>query len=541
MSAERSGTSPRRAAFNRVASHGGLRRALLAYLAFCSVEFAAWVAVLVYAMAEGDATTVAIVAVAQLVPAALLAPVLASRLDRLHRRAVLPVAYGVITVLLVATAVAMLVGLSLPVIVGMSTLATVVIALGRPAHFSVVPRLVDEPEDLVAANVVSTSADAMGTLIGPGMAGLVMALATPGFAVLASAVLMALGVAAIVSLRIPEHEPLSGTSEDGHSERVDDEPTSRVETPILIGAMLGVISGASDVLIVVLALDILAIGDAGAGYLNAALGLGGVLGSVAAAWLVGSRRLARALVLGAAVAATAMALISVVPAAPLLIVVLGLGFSVAEVANRTLLQRTAPLRGLGAAFGRLEGAMLLGLAVGSMTSPFVIDRVGGEGAFGVFGILFFVVVVRRWGSLRRADASFDVPLQVLEILQGATMFAPLDPPMTERLARGGHLVTVGAGTPILTQGERGTEMYVIGDGSVSVLRNGVELRSLEPGDVFGEIALLTDAPRNATVVATVPTTVVRLEREVVMEALAANRGSRRALGRLAASRMARDD
>jgi MFS family permease len=539
MRLERPGTSARRAAFNRVAGHGKLRRALLAYLAFCSVEFAAWVAVLVYAMSEGDATTVAIVAVVQLVPAALLAPVLASRLDRLRRGAVLPVAYGAVTTLLTATAVAMVVGLALPVVVGMSMLATVVIALGRPAHFSIIPRLVDEPEDLVAANVVSTSADAMGTLLGPGMAGLVMALASPGFAVLASAVLMALGLAMVVSLRIPDDESLAGTPGYGLAERVDDEPTTRVATPILIGAMLGVIAGASDVLIVVLALDILAIGDAGAGYLNAALGLGGVLGSVVAASLVGARRLAPALVLGAAVAATAMALISVVPVAPLLIGVLGLGYSVAEVANRTLLQRTAPMKGLGAAFGRLEGAMLLGLAVGSMASPFVIDRVGGEGAFGVFGLLFFVVVVRRWGSLRRADTAFEVPMRVLEILRQATMFAPLAPPMIERLARGGRLVTVAAGVPILTQGERGTEMYVIGEGSVSVVRDSVALRSLEPGDVFGEIALLTDAPRNATVLATVPTTVVRLEREVVMEALAANRGSRRALGRLAASRMSR--
>lgn len=539
MRSERQGTSARRAAFNRVAGHAGLRRALLAYLAFCSVEFAAWVAVLVYAMAEGDATTVAIVAVVQLVPAALLAPVLAERLDRLRRGAVLPVAYGAVTMLLIATAVAMVVGLSLPVVVGLSMLATVVIALGRPAHFSIIPRLVDEPEELVAANVVSSSADAMGTLVGPGMAGLVMALASPGFAVLASAALMALGLAVVVSLQIPEDESPTETAGDESPESVDDAPTTRVATPILIGAMLGVISGASDVLIVVLALDILAIGDAGAGYLNAALGLGGVLGSVVAASLVGARRLAPALVVGAAVAATAMALISVVPVAPLLIVVLGLGFSVAEVANRTLLQRTAPMRGLGAAFGRLEGAMLLGLAAGSMASPFVIDRVGSEGAFAVFGILFFVVVARRWGSLRRADASFEVPHRVLDILRGATMFAPLAPPMIERLARGGRLVTVAADVPLLTQGGRSTEMYVIGDGSVAVVRDGVELRSLETGDVFGEIALLTDAPRNATVVATVPTTVVRLEREVVMEALSASRGSRRALGRLAASRMAR--
>jgi CRP/FNR family transcriptional regulator, cyclic AMP receptor protein len=85
-------------------------------------------------------------------------------------------------------------------------------------------------------------------------------------------------------------------------------------------------------------------------------------------------------------------------------------------------------------------------------------------------------------------------------------------PFFEGLSRGELLelakvsedMEVEEGKVLTREGQSGSEFFVIVDGEVSVTKDGREIRTLGPGDFFGEIALLEDTPRTATVVAKTP-------------------------------------
>ena len=88
-----------------------------------------------------------------------------------------------------------------------------------------------------------------------------------------------------------------------------------------------------------------------------------------------------------------------------------------------------------------------------------------------------------------------------ELLQRVPLFSGLDPRELETIARTVHERTFNEGQAVASEGQGGVGFFVIREGQATVEVGGQEVRTLGPGDHFGEIALITEGPRTATVTA----------------------------------------
>jgi MFS family permease len=262
--------------------------------------------------------------------------------------------------------------------------------------------------------------------------------------------------------------------------------------------------GALDVLYVVLAISVLDLGGSGAGYLNAAFGAGGVAGLAVTVALVGRRRLTPALVLGILVWGTAFVLLGAWPTtvgALLLLAAAGAGRSLLDVAGRTILQRTAPIDVLSRVFGVLEGLSMAGLALGSLLTPALVSLFGARWAVVSIGALLPLAVLLTIRQLAAIDRKTPAPVVEIALLRSLPLFSPLAAPALEGLAHGLAGLEAPAGTDVVREGDPGDRFYVVADGELEVTHGGRPLRTIGRGEGFGEIALLENVPRTATVTA----------------------------------------
>jgi len=308
---------------------------------------------------------------------------------------------------------------------------------------------------------------------------------------------------------------------------------------LLMGASF-VMEGALDVMLVVLAFKMLGIGSGGVGFLNSAVGIGGLLGAALATLLV-ARRLTPPLLAGAASWGLALVAIGLFPTrvlAPVFLGVAGAGRPLIDVAGLTLLQRVVPDRVLSRVFGVLEGLRMAGLALGLTAAPILFALLGQRATFVVAGAFLPVVFLLAWRSLAGIDASVAVPEARLALLRSLSIFAPLPAPSLERVAS--HLIPTEApsGTEIVRQGDPGDRFYVIESGRVTVSKNGRQVATLERGDFFGEIALLREIPRTATVAASTDTLLYALERDDFLEAVTGHPQSAEAADAVTRARLA---
>ena len=502
------GTGPltaARGAFATTFRSRDLRRAQLAFFGAWAAEWAFTVALGVYAFRHGGAAAVGLVSVLRMLPSALLAPVLTPYADRWRRERVLVVVSAVRAGATAGTAVLVAADGSVAAVYALAALSTVAATLYRPAHSALLPSLCRTPYELAGANVVRGMLDSLATLVGPLVAAVL--LSTSGVtAVLAVAAASSAWSAALMLAVHTDTVPRSGRRTRPLADLVEGLRVVGGHRDLRLLFRLTVAQiftrGALTVFSVVVALDLLGTGESGVGALNAAVGVGAVAGSVAASLLVGTKRLARWFGLGVVLWGLPLAMVAVLanePATLVLLAVIGLGNALVDIGLFTLMARLSSDTVMARVFGLLESVGALGFAAGAAVSPVVIDLLGLRGALVLVGLIGPVVTAASWPRLRRLDTTMVGLDQEVGLLRGVEMFAPLPLPVVEQLARGLVPVSVAAGETVFAQNDEGDRFYVIVDGTVEVLGDGTVVATLDPGEAFGEIALLRQVPRTATV------------------------------------------
>jgi MFS family permease len=464
--------------------------------------------VAVFAYQSGGATAVGGVFLLQTLVAAAAQPFTAVLGDRYRReRVMLATELARVTTIgaLAAAAFADLPDVTLYVL---AALTSAVSTAFWPAQSALLPTLVHRPEELTAANVAASTIESGGMFAGPAL-GAALLVATSVDAVFVGAV-VAFGWSALfmATLRPERSEAEQEAVESGSLARtvlagfatIVRERTVRLLVG-LFGAQM-VVAGALNVLVVVTALDLLELGESAVGRLNAAIGLGGLAGVAASLALVGYRRLASPFVVGIALWGLPIALIALWPSqatAIALLALAGVGNTLVDVAGFTLLQRTVPDAVLARVFGTLETVVLAMTGLGAILAPILIAALGVRGAMLATGAFLPVLAALTWHRVRTIDAAVEVPERELDLLAPLPFFAPLPAPVVESLAGRLWERRVAAGQEVFRQGAYGDAFYVIARGRAEVFVDERRVNELGPGDYFGEIALLRDVPRTATV------------------------------------------
>jgi MFS family permease len=515
------------AAFREVFRNPALRRIELAWAASILGTWAYGIAVVVYAFEQGGAKAVGVVGLIRWVAAAAVSPFAALLGDRYDRRLVMVASDLARVVLIVGAAVAVYSDSSPIVVYVIAALVGVAATAFRPAEAALVPTLARTPEELTAANVAASTIESVGIFLGPAIGGLLLAWTSVGtvFLVTAGAVLwsavLLVGVRPLEEARVKEREAVSIVDEllAGFRAIVGER---RLRLLVGLFGAQTFVDGMLNVLIVVIALELLDTGQAGVGFLNSAIGIGGLIGALAAAALVGRRRLATNFGVGIFIWGIPIALVAVWPnqaAVLVLLALVGVGNTLVDVSGMTLMQRAAPEDVLARVFGVLESFLLLTVGLGALVAPLLLDWLGTRGALIVAGALLPLLVIPAWPRLTGIDRAARVPEEQLELLGANQIFAPLPAPTLEQLAESLEEVRVEPGRVVVRQGESGDRFYLVRHGTLRVAINGRDVQTLGPGDSFGEIALLRDVPRTASVVAETDVALYALDRDTFISAV----------------------
>jgi MFS family permease len=538
------GTSAR--VFREIWSVPDLRRAQLAFTGFSMAEWATFISILVYAFERGGAGAVGLVSVVQLVPAALFAPFASLLGDRYRREVMLVVAYLVQALTMGATAAALLLDAPVPVVYALAAVTATGYTLVRPLHGALLPALARSPGQLTAGYVADGVIESVSVMIGPAVAGAIMAVSEPGsvYAV-ASAALVA---SAFLAARIETRTSPAGRAE---GTRVVEEALAGFEIvrhdgrPRFVIGLLGaelLFLGLVDVLVVAMAFDLFGSGDSGTGFLSAAIGAGGVLGSAWTVTLIGRRRLSGPMRNGLHLSGLPVALIAAVPAQGFAVPMLaaaGAGMHVTDVSGRTMLQRLVPDENLSRVLGVLEGSYMAAEAAGAVLGAVLVDTLGIRGALLAAGLLLPVLGLAASRRLAAADVGTLVPAEDIRFLHSLPIFAALGPAELERVAAHLFLLRVAAGEVVIREGDAGDRLYLIKRGRAEATKGSRRLGGLTAGELFGEIALLRDVPRTATVRALTEMELLCLERAPFLEAVNPHPVSVQIGDELVASRLAR--
>ena len=523
-----------------------LRRLEIAWSLSVTADWISTLALAVYAFAVGGALAVGVLGLIRMVPSGLAAPFMALPGDRHPRERVMTVVEIARALLIAGAAVAVWLSWSTVILYLLVAVAAVVTSAFRSTQYALLPTLARSPHELVAANVGLSTIEGLGMLVGPALAGLLLAVTGTQTLLMVSAACF--GLAALLLARIhagPGSSPVEGPpSSRPLGEVLAGFRTLRSDRrPRLIVALFSAqtfVRGVLGVLIVVSAIDLLSMGQPAVGYLAAAIGAGGLIGVVVTLTLVGRPHLAEPFGVGLLTWGVPLFLIGLWPI-PIVIfsmmVVIGIGNSIGDVAGMTTLQRIVPDNVLARALGVLDGLVLAGIGLGGIAAPVLISWLGPRGTYAVTGLTLSGLVLIAWPFLRRMDLDTTIPEHELALLRGIPLFAPLDIPTVDHLALQLQERLVPAGVVVIREGEAGDRFYAIDSGRVVVTAGGEHVADLLPGGFFGEIALLKDVPRTATVTAVEDTRLLSLEREEFLAAMTGYSWSRLEADRVAAERL----
>ena len=531
-------------ALREVYGNRGLRQLQLAWAGSIIGTWAFSVALAVYAYRHGGASAVGLVVLIRWLPAAFTAPFMGILGDRYPRVLVMMASDLLRAAAFAGMTVCVLLDVPSGFVYALVGATSVISTAFRPAQAALLPALARTPEELTAANVSSSTLESLGFCAGPAIGGVILAVSNTWVVFAATAgtfVWSALLLAALLKTDEPplirEPRPIVHEAVEGFRTIARDR---RLQLVIGLFSAQTLVNGAMGVLITVSALQLLHIGPGGVGYLNSAVGVGGLIGAVFSLMLVGRRRLAG--MFGIAVAGTGGPMIFIAPhpstaIALVAFALIGISNIVEDVAGFTLLQRTTPSEVLSRVFGVVHSLFFATVAVGAILAPRLVDAIGVRWSLVAVGaVLPVLALATRVPLVRLDDASVDHHRE-LELLRTIPIFSPLSAPVLEGLAGRLHLVRVGAGEAIVRQGEPGDRFYVVAAGEVEVAIDGRAQARQGPGEHFGEIALLRDVPRTATVTARTAAELFALERDDFLAAVTGHSGSAEAAEAVVGARL----
>jgi len=266
-------------------------------------------------------------------------------------------------------------------------------------------------------------------------------------------------------------------------------------------ALAFAVSGASDVFVVPLAIDELLWGEAGTGVVMACIAGGGLIAGVLLG-MIGQRRLGPWFLGAGVTMGIALALIGALPIAVVVMpaaIALGAGGLLVETASQVQVQTLVPSSAGGRVLGTLEGLSYFAIAAGVWATTKMIDGWSLRTClFALAAIAAAITVALAWAVLR-ADAKVAQTRERIGALDGIRLFAPLPNVLRERISAQLDTVDVAADDVVTYQGEYGDSFYVVEAGTLEVFVDSRQVRSLGAGDFFGEVALLADTTRTATV------------------------------------------
>ena len=489
-----------------------VRRVELAWGAAISAEWAYFVALGVFAYDAGGASAVGLAGLIRVLPAAFVAPSAGSLGDRIRRERLLLGAALLGALALAGSGLAAFAG-SEAGVYACAALVGISQTLLRPTLQALLPSLTRTPEELIASNAATSTVESLGTLVGPLVAGVLVAQASVGVAFVVAAAALAVAVALI--LRVRAEGPTAGraasrTSPANAWRTVAEHPGAPVVLLLMVAQTF--VRGCLNVLIVIAAFRLLDGAGGTVGILTAAIGAGGVIGAVASATYRG-HRLARVFALslfGWGLPLVLMAPSPELVAAFVLLAIVGAANSVEDVAGFTLLQRAIRDDALSGVLGLIWGLATGALALGSVLAPVLVRELGPRSAFVLVGFLLPVLTLAGFRRMRALD-DLAAPTRQQLLVDEVPIFAPLSLAAKERLATRLLPLDVPAGATVVRAGDVGDRFYIVDSGAVRIGLEDGEKES-GAGDYFGEIALLRDVPRTATVTAATPTRLYALER-----------------------------
>jgi len=526
-----------------------VRRLVVAWFAVVAGKWTLLVTTLVIAYDRGGPLAVGILGVVRYLTPAIVAPFVGVPASRWLPLDVLRATNLGRTVAALGVAAVVATDAPLAALLVMVALEAGIGAFTRPLHIGLLPACASTPEQLVAANVTSSAAEGLGTFVGPAIASLMLVSTGPLGAILAVVVIYGLGVIAIARARIATVGRRAVTV--GPATVLFEIPAGARALARLPGARLVLVGFAAQtfvrglltVLTVVAAIELLGMGEPGVGALNAAMGLGSLIGAGASLSLAGRQRLGPAFILALVGWGVPIALIGLVvhPAVAIsAMVAVGLSNAFLDVAGYTLVQRTTPNDARIAVLGLTDGVANLGPAVGGLVAPVLIATIGVQTALVVTGAILPIVGLVLWKSTRTLDEGGPAAARRVELLRAQPLFAPLSLATIEHLAAVLVPRRFDASRLLMRQGDAGEDYLLVDAGDVEIIQGDHVVRSLGAGHGVGEIALINDVPRTASVRAVGAVEAFSLDRDAFLEAVVGHSASHAAARTVASERIASD-
>ena len=548
MQGARSRAARSAAAFVEVFRNPNLRWLELAWTASIIGHYAFLIAVSVYAYDVGGARAVGLVFLARLIPAAIAAPFAGLLGDRFPRERVLLATNLTRIVLVSAAAIAALADAAPNVVYALAIAATIANTPFRSAQAALTPTLARSPSELTAANAVASAVDSLAFFVGPALAGVLLATTSSGVVFALTAGLVAISTVFLLLIRLEAAERPRGEIEAptivsealAGFRAIGANPSLRVLMALV--AAQPAVAGAVQVYIVVASVELFDFGTGGVGLLNAAIGVGAFFGAIAALSLTGVHRLSPAYMAGIATWGIPLVLLGIWPKPALaiaLFAVIGFGSSVAGVAGMTLVQRTVADEVMARVFGIIQMLVMVSMGIGAALAPLFISTLGIDGALIATGVFLPALVLLLGRTLARIDATATPPSEdELRILTGVPIFSPLPGTSLEQLATRLVPLRIEPGRVIVREGDEGDRFYMVAEGELEVTQQDATIAELEAGDYFGEIALLRDTSRTATVTARTKAVLYALDREDFLAAVTGHPQSAEAAETVMSARLA---